>query len=480
MNKIITTKKGTYDVWVDLSNLPYQPNGKYINYSVFKDMGYVEVPFEYKGLKDTIKIAYHSSVPNHTAKVNFNGETTIMTLQSIRDCSLEKVTYNKRKELGLIKRFSGSRKVSLDNILELPESEYYKVSRMIVKKDFKNSIGKTIPYVFNDIQGELTLTYYFVKNINGEDKYYVRVKENDVEYLYNLFNILIGNLERVAKPFKYPYDIGDTVGKFTVIDHIMEDSITSKGTVDVERYLKLKCNDCGMIKRVTVSHINENSREYCADCSSMKKAQEKLNIVRSRGESMLENVLKQQDIEYTPEKSFEWSNGKRYDFYLPTYKGGTVVEVHGVQHYLEQGKGQRFHLTLEENKKNDKWKKEMAIENGLHYIEIDVRNPDFEFIKESIEKSEIPSDVDWKIVIKNSDKGTLVDDIMRLHKEGYTIKEIAKEVKLNVNTVSRRVNVLTKFGLLDHTPYDYQIKQIKEKLSRMEKQREEYLRELRG
>lgn len=110
-------------------------------------------------------------------------------------------------------------------------------------------------------------------------------------------------------------------------------------------------------------------------------------------------LLKQLDINFTIHKSFTWSNGREYDFYLCDYN--VLIEAHGRQHYETPfsvyGKRGR---TLEEEQNNDKLKKSMATENGYVYIEIDCRESNVFYISKSILKSELQkyldlNNVDW-------------------------------------------------------------------------------------
>ncbi|AII26855.1 hypothetical protein OZ71_gp015 [Staphylococcus phage MCE-2014] len=475
---IIKVRKSNDDVWVDLSKLPFKKNKsvKY-NYDLIEQMENIEVPFSYKGLNDSLYITLKSRVPEATYDYVFKGEKGTITISSLNRVALDRVTYNERKRQGLIKRFNGKRSVDISHLPKIDNYKFY--GRVSYNTDFKNSIGLSFNYEFNDTKGTLKIIDYFVKR-NNKDKIieYVRLEDTRGNtFLYNVLNIIIGNLQRVAEPYIYPYKEGDTIGKFNVKENITEEKIAKDGKVEITRFSIVKCNECGMIKKIKTSQINNHSKEYCSDCSSMKKSLKELNKHRSRGESMVEQVLKQQGIEYVAEKSFDWSNRKRYDFYLP--EDGCVIEVHGVQHYLEQNEGQRFSLTLEENKKNDKWKKDQAIAHGLKYIEIDVRDHNFDYIKQSIIDSVIPTeDVDWKAVYKYMENGFIIE-VIELYNSGLTPNEIGKKLKVSSSVIIERLKQASKIGLIEYTPFDYKIKQLEEKLTKIKKERQEYLDKIR-
>ena len=468
MDKIIKVKKSKDEVWIDLSNLPYKTNNKNIDYERLKNMGYIKAPFSYKGIEDVLYIKYYTHIPDSKFLIKYKGEEKIISLQSLKNVALDKITYNTRKEKGLIKRFNGKRYVDISSIPSLPNGT----------KDFSRSVGCIINYTFDNAEGTAKIIEYFKKeNHEGKVKEYIRLEDDNGIYLYNTRNLLLGNLERIAKPFVYPYSIGDILGKFKVIDYVAKDYISYKGAVQSDRFIQFKCTECGMVKNVQTSQINNHSKDTCSDCNAMKKSIKELNKHRSKGESMVEQVLKQKGIKYIPEKSFDWSNRKRYDFYLP--EDGCVIEVHGVQHYLEQNKGQRFHLTLEENKKNDKWKKDQATSHGLKYIEIDVRESDFDYIKESIINSILPTDnIDWSSVYRYMENGFIIE-VIELYNSGLTPNEIGKKLNLSGNTIKKRLNKATYLGLARYTPFDYNIKQVEKKLERMKKERQDYIDKIR-
>ena len=63
------------------------------------------------------------------------------------------------------------------------------------------------------------------------------------------------------------------------------------------------------------------------------------------------------------QKTFDWSQRKRYDFYIEEIN--TIIVVHGDQHYANSfesigGK------TLEKEIENDALKQRLAIENGMN------------------------------------------------------------------------------------------------------------------
>lgn len=110
----------------------------------------------------------------------------------------------------------------------------------------------------------------------------------------------------------------------------------------------------------------------------------------SFGEKIIYSLLKMYNIDFIHDKSMEWSNRKRYDFYLPEYNW--IIEVHGIQHYDSKGFSNfsKRVRTLEEESDNDQFKKDIAIKNGIdNYIVLDSRVSKLEHIKKSIENSDL-------------------------------------------------------------------------------------------
>lgn len=138
-----------------------------------------------------------------------------------------------------------------------------------------------------------------------------------------------------------------------------------------------KCRNCDeVIKGKRISDV-KNGGLSCPKCSP--------NF--SFGERFVYSILSSLKIEFQKEVQFEWSNRKRYDFYLKEYN--MIIEVHGMQHYgtgFNSLKGN----TLKEEQENDRIKESAARANGIeNYIIIDARHSDIEFIKKSLVESRL-------------------------------------------------------------------------------------------
>lgn len=111
-------------------------------------------------------------------------------------------------------------------------------------------------------------------------------------------------------------------------------------------------------------------------------------------------LLVQLGVTFNREEIFDFAKNKRYDFYLPYYK--CIIEAHGRQHY-DVGFETCGGKTFLEIQKNDEIKSRIANENGIkHYVVLDCRKSEMNWIKNSIMNSELPKllnfkeeDIDW-------------------------------------------------------------------------------------
>lgn len=115
-------------------------------------------------------------------------------------------------------------------------------------------------------------------------------------------------------------------------------------------------------------------------------------------EKYMYNLLTQLGVVFKHHKTFEWSQKREYDFYIPSMN--CIIETHGQQHYDGNFKvyGGR---NAEEEQANDKVKRDLAYDNGIiSYIEVDCRYSRGNWIKKHILLTDICSifnisDINW-------------------------------------------------------------------------------------
>lgn len=149
------------------------------------------------------------------------------------------------------------------------------------------------------------------------------------------------------------------------------------------------------------------------------------------------------------EQRFDWSDNKIYDILIKTQNGDNIlIENHGRQHYEQTGRKGKRARTLQEEQNNDKYKKQLALDNNInYYIELDCRYSELEYIKNSILNSELSeiidlSNIDWikcEEYAINSNKVKEVCDYWHLHNEvnneELTTTDISKVFNLGKSTI---------------------------------------------
>lgn len=167
------------------------------------------------------------------------------------------------------------------------------------------------------------------------------------------------------------------------------------------------------------------------------------------------NFLEQLGISYFPEQRFDWSDSKIYDFYIPSAR--CIIEAHGCQHYIEgfYCKGRR---TIEEEQENDRYKKDIAIKNGIkNYIILDCRESNKEWIKNSIMSSKLPlllnfndENINWnqceEFALSNISKY-----ISALWNNGMPLWQIEERTKLCRHTITKYLKIATELDWCNYS-----------------------------
>lgn len=123
-----------------------------------------------------------------------------------------------------------------------------------------------------------------------------------------------------------------------------------KGT---DTKILIRHEECGFIWKTCIHNILQGCG--CPKCSKR----------HSKGEQKIIKWLENKNIVFSTEQKFDWSDNKRYDFYLPEYN--LLIEYMGIQHFKEVP---FFNKTLKEQKQIDDWKKEKALLHSFQYYAI--------------------------------------------------------------------------------------------------------------
>lgn len=375
--------------------------------------------------------------------------------------------------------------------------------RLVV--DWKNAIGCKIKYICCGNEGYLTILEY------NKKKRKVKILINNIEYICHTDSIL--NCEFGRSIFKsenlnYVYPIGSLVNvkntTYKVLDHIRlkngkkayllkcmkcgEKTIKTEGQIN-DRFGCLVC--CGkktrkgfndmwttdeelarllLDKDFGYTHSSQSNKKtdwVCPICGTIIKDKSVCNVykyglccpicgkTKSYPNRFMYALLKNANVNFKCEKTFDWSDNKKYDFYLNDFD--IIIEMHGKQHYDKD-----FFDTCEDVRENDKYKKHLALSNGVifeNYVEIDSRYSEFTFIKQNVLNSILKNYIDFSTVdwVKIANDITLnpLKEACRLWDEGnHDIQNIADIIGYHLSTTSE---FLRKGELLGITTYTTEI-----------------------
>ncbi|WP_283695808.1 hypothetical protein [Clostridium perfringens] len=213
--------------------------------------------------------------------------------------------------------------------------------------------------------------------------------------------------------------------------------------------ITVKCPDCGRKKKISISDIYTRKSISCS-CGDGKSYPEKFVF----------NLLEQLEVDFETEYKPKWIDNKRYDFYIS--KSNIIIEAHGCQHYNGSFKRikstKRKNRTLEEEQQNDKYKREVALSNGIkYYIELDCRESNLEWIKNSILNSELANlfdlnNINWNKCAEFANKNIVkeVCDYWNNRRDNETTSNMGEKFKLSKSTIQNYLKKGIKLGWCDY------------------------------
>jgi hypothetical protein len=232
-----------------------------------------------------------------------------------------------------------------------------------------------------------------------------------------------------------------------LIKYLVNQDDAYKYSVSSTKKIPMKCPNCGYERKRSMNDIKYQGFA-CSRCSDGISYPEKF----------LFNVLEQTRVNFVVQlskKIFEWCKDYRYDIYVENFHG--IIEVHGLQHYEEN---HCWDMSLEENKINDDSKEQLARKNGIkHYIIIDCRKSEADWIKNSIMNSKLPTllnfkeeDIDW-LKCHEYACNSLVKVVCDMWNLGIkNAPQIAKQLKMGRGTINRYLKQGAKLGWCDYNP----------------------------
>lgn len=181
----------------------------------------------------------------------------------------------------------------------------------------------------------------------------------------------------------------------------------------------------------------------------------------SYGEKFINSLLRQLQINFIPQLSkneFDWCERYRYDFYFEWNNEKYIMEVHGIQHYQDRT---LFHSNLKQIQQTDKKKKLLAENNGFnngHYIELDCRKSDPQWIQQSILSSRLSeifdlTTINWMACHEKAAKSWVKDvaQYWEQHKPTCTTHDIAHVFGLHPTTIIKYLKIGTQLNLCQYS-----------------------------
>ena len=318
--------------------------------------------------------------------------------------------------------------------------------------DWKKSAGCKIPFVYDEIEGEFEI-------VEALPKQRVVMKYDGEDYIIATSQLHKGALGSIVGRFNYDYiyeinELLEQNGKAIVLDRFR------KGKGDIKHY-SLKCLDCNNTYDRSEGHVR-NRGVKCPICGDGISYPQKF----------MTSVLKQLKVDFTTEYIINENKDSRYDFYIPHLN--LIIEVHGVQHYNGSFKSYGGR-TLEEEQENDRIKMKTALELGYNYIVINAKDSSIDWLKNSIEKSEMNTMFNLAIVNWEECGMFATSSFTKQVCEDFEDNDSAIANKLAIKygvartTIVRHLKKGAKFGWCDYDPQRIQYLNAKNKLPNSKK-----------
>lgn len=379
------------------------------------------------------------------------------------------------------------------------------------KIKWKESVGKSINFVYDGIKDKIKIIEYNYPNL--------KVKYANGVYRIATYDLIKGKFGRIVgkRTEGHMFKVGEIIEKKSKLK-VMEKTRYGKKAVKSYKY---RCLTCGNIDEITEYQLTMNTGYGCNVCAGQKVLKNyndlwtthpktaslllmpEMGYVVSKGqrikldfvcpscnvvkrmfvktvveqgvtcfkcsegvsypEKFMASVLDQIHASFEKEKVFEWSKKiwhvnqklcgyKRYDFYIQA--SNCIIETHGKHHYIKSGRGK----TLEEEQENDIIKKRLAENNGVkHYIVVNCKHSDPEWIKNNILNSCLVdifnlSDIDWQECHRFACNSQIRASCEFWDNGLESTVKIAEKMNLSKTTVIRYLKIGAELGLTTYSP----------------------------
>ena len=320
------------------------------------------------------------------------------------------------------------------------------------KKEYKYNIGDLFEYKNGD-KVEI-LNKFYINKIDAENKKIKKqhfgkvyktkclkcgyISYDNEMYLERKFGCPVCNNKKVVKGIN---DVATTHKEYLKYFLNKEDAYTI--TYSSNKKIQFICPLCKTIKTSTMNKISNRG----FSCSNPNC---NFNNGYSYPNRFMYSFLKQLKVNFESEKIFNWSKNKKYDFYIPSLS--CIIEAMGKQHYEDW-----TFSRAEEQQKNDKLKEQLAKENGIkHYIVLDCRKSETEWIKNSILNSELNelfdlSNINWQECELNSRKSLILEIYKKYNEENFeNLKEFSKNFPYPYEKIISIISEGDKNGIINN------------------------------
>jgi len=229
---------------------------------------------------------------------------------------------------------------------------------------------------------------------------------------------------------------------------------------------------------------NEEIYPICPNCGRIKDKKMKIYTIykqhsigctcsdgHSYPEKFICSLLEQININFIYQATrldLSWCNNYRYDFYFEWNNESYIIETHQLQHYKDKTRDSRRTFNDEQNIDNQK--KELALKNNInHYIILDCRKSELEWIKNSVMDSKLPNllyfkeySIDW-LKCNEFACSNLVKAVCNYKKSNPEImpSKIAKIFKIAHNSTINYLKQGVELGWCYYNPKESRIKSTK-------------------
>lgn len=288
---------------------------------------------------------------------------------------------------------------------------------------WKQSVGHSVPFVYGDVSGSISLLEYM------QDKRTFKVFiEGYTRYQYDTANIdTIKQCQLGRLLYKKIIDTNpEMIQYFVDKDDALKYSNQSNIRIDVY------CPFCGHKKTQIIANLYKFGFS-CPRCSDGVSYPNKLmfNILQQLGVKFKNEITKR-------DCGFEWVNEYRYDFYFEKNNQRYFIEMDGHFHKINRMD------SIEKIIHADKIKDLLAYQHGIEVIRIDCCYPNEKnklyFIKNNIVSSKLSEIlsldfIDWSAANKFAITSNI--KIAAEHwNDGYTIKQIASKIGVSEDSIT--------------------------------------------